>query len=57
VRAAALGAWVVTAIGGLVMLGIWLEHGGHRRQHGAGTRFPAKLIFGHFGLAAGGLLA
>jgi len=56
VRAAALGAWV-TAIGGLVMLGIWLEHGGHRRQHGAGTRFPAKLIFGHFGLAAGGLLA
>jgi len=24
---------------------------------GPAPRFPAKLIFGHFGLAAGGLLA
>ena len=53
---AALVVWIVTASGGLVMLGIWIKHGGLRHQHEGGTRFPVKLIFGHFGLAAAGLL-
>ena len=53
---AALVAWVVTALGGFVMLGRWVSQGGLRQQRGGATRFPASLVFSHFGLAAGGLV-
>ncbi|MBV8541128.1 MAG: hypothetical protein JO063_06615 [Pseudonocardiales bacterium] len=53
---AALVAWVVTALGGFVMLGRWVSQGGLRQQRGGVTRFPAGLVFSHFGLAAGGLV-
>ncbi len=50
----ALITWLVTAAGGLVMLGIWMARGGHRPD--SGTRLAPGLVFAHFGLAAGGLL-
>jgi hypothetical protein len=53
---AALVAWVVTALGGFVMLGKWISRGGLRQQGSGATRFPAGLVFSHFGLAAGGLV-
>ena len=53
---AALVAWVVTALGGFVMLARWITNGGLRQQHAGPTRFPAGLVFGHFGLAAAGLV-
>lgn len=52
---AALIAWIVTAGGGFVLLGTWIAKGGARRD-GPGSRFPAPLIFGHFLLAATGLV-
>jgi hypothetical protein len=48
---AALIAWVVTAGGGFVLLGTWLARGGSRS-----SRFSPTLIFGHFALAAAGLV-
>src|SRR5262245_1555483 len=51
---AALIFWILTAAGGFFMLGTWVSKGGHR-QPGNG-RFPPALIFGHFGLAAIGLI-
>ncbi|MCE3554099.1 hypothetical protein LWC33_21925 [Pseudonocardia sp. RS11V-5] len=51
---AALIAWVLAAVGGFVMLGRWVAHGG-LRSSGA-SRFPPGLILGHFGLAAAGLV-
>jgi hypothetical protein len=51
---AALITWVVTALGGFVLLGTWLSRGG-LRERGA-SRFPPALILGHFLLAAGGLV-
>jgi len=54
---AALIAWVVTALGGFYLLGTWIQHGGHRRTAGASnSSFPPGLIFGHFALAAIGLV-
>ena len=53
---AALVAWVVTALGGFVMLARWISSGGLRQQHDGTTRFPAGMVFGHFGLAAAGLV-
>jgi hypothetical protein len=52
---AALVAWVLTATGGFVMLGRWIGGGGLRQQRDA-TAFPPALVFGHFGLAAAGLV-
>lgn len=51
---AALITWVITAGLGFFMLGTWISNGGARNQ--ALTRFPAPLVFGHFGLAAAGLV-
>ena len=51
---AALVTWVLTAGGGFVMLGIWLSRGGVRRP--GTSRFPPALVFGHFALAALGLI-
>jgi hypothetical protein len=53
---AALIAWLVTALGGFYLLGKWLARGGARQQHGGPSRFPAPVIFGHFLLAAAGLI-
>jgi hypothetical protein len=54
---AALIAWVVTALGGFYMLGTWLSRGGLRQQQSGTSRLPAPVIFGHFALAALGLVA
>jgi hypothetical protein len=51
---AALIAWLVTATGGFGLLGTWVAKGGHRP--GSGTRLAPGLVFGHFGLAAIGLV-
>jgi hypothetical protein len=53
---AALLAWVVTALGGFILLTRWLARGGLRQQQSRTTRFPAPLVFGHFLLAAAGLV-
>ena len=53
---AALILWVVTALGGFVMLGIWIQHGGHRQQQPGSSRLPVPVVFGHFLLAAAGLV-
>jgi hypothetical protein len=49
---AALVTWVVTALFGFVMLLGYVRRGGPRQQQG----IPAPLLFGHFLLAAGGLV-
>jgi hypothetical protein len=51
---AALIAWIVTALGGFYLLATWIRKGGHRPAEG--SRFPPALIFGHFTLAAAGLV-
>jgi hypothetical protein len=51
---AALITWLVTAVGGFVMLGLWVSRGGHRP--GSGTRLSPGLVFTHFALAALGLV-
>ena len=50
---AALVAWGVTALGGFVLLGRWLQAGG---QKPGASRLPAPVVFGHFLLAAAGLV-
>jgi manganese efflux pump family protein len=51
---AALIAWIITAGGGFFLLATWIRGGGHRQP--GSSRFPPALIFGHFGLAAIGLV-
>jgi len=53
---AALIAWVVTAGGGFVLLGIWLSRGGMRQEREPGRRIRPPLILSHFLLAATGLV-
>jgi hypothetical protein len=53
---AALITWVITALGGLYMLGIWIQRGGVRQQQTGTSRLPAPVVFGHFALAAVGLV-
>jgi hypothetical protein len=53
---AALIAWVVTALGGFVLLAIWLGRGGMRQGREPGSRIRPPLILGHFLLAATGLV-
>jgi hypothetical protein len=53
---AALIAWLVTAAGGFVLLGTWIAKGGHRPDAVPPSRFPPALVFGHFLLAALGLV-
>ena len=52
---AALILWILTAGGGFVLLATWLAKGGARRD-GPPSHFPKPLIFGHFLLAATGLV-
>ncbi|MEU5364040.1 hypothetical protein ABZ354_11200 [Streptomyces sp. NPDC005925] len=49
---AALITWVITALGGFYMLGTWMSRGGAR----GGSRLPVPVVFGHFALAAIGLV-
>lgn len=51
---AALIAWVITAVGGFVLLGTWVARGGPRAPRT--SHFPPALIFGHFALAVVGLV-
>jgi hypothetical protein len=53
---AALIVWLLTAVGGFVLLGTWIVKGGHRADTGRPSRFPPGLVFGHFLLAAAGLV-
>ncbi|WP_067796284.1 hypothetical protein [Actinomadura formosensis] len=50
---AALATWLITALGGFYMLGTWIARGGVR---GGTSRLPVPVIFGHFLLAAAGLV-
>jgi len=50
----ALVAWILTAGGGFYMLAKWIGGGGHRRP--GTTKFPPPVVFGHFLLAAVGLV-
>ena len=49
---AALITWIITAGFGFYMLSVWLRNGGHR----TGSHFAPPMVFGHFLLAAGGLV-
>jgi hypothetical protein len=53
---AALGAWILAAGSGSYVLGAWIAHGGIRRLRAGAGGLPPVVIFGHFGLAAAGLL-
>ncbi|WP_329416416.1 hypothetical protein OG802_32770 [Streptomyces sp. NBC_00704] len=53
---AALITWVVTALGGFYLLGTWIRRGGVRQQQSGTSRLPALVLFGHFALAAIGLV-
>ena len=46
--------WLLTAGGGFLLLATWIRNGGTRRA--GASRFPPALIFGHFALAAAGLI-
>lgn len=51
---AALVAWLLTAAGGFYLLATWIAKGGVRAPRT--SHFPPGLIFGHFALAAVGLI-
>jgi hypothetical protein len=53
---AALVLWVITALGGFGLLGLWLSRGGMRQSAQPGRRIRPPLIFGHMLLAATGLV-
>ena len=53
---AALITWVLTALGGFVMLGIWLPTAACAHARDRSSAFPAGVLFGHFLLAAVGLV-
>ncbi len=53
---AALITWVITALGGFALLGIWLQRGGLSQADKPGRRIRPPLIFGHMTLAATGLV-
>jgi hypothetical protein len=53
---AALISWIVTALGGFVLLGLWVQNGGMASARQSGRRIKPPLIFSHFGLAAIGLV-
>lgn len=52
---AALITWVLTAGGGIVLLGLWLRGGG-MKPSAERARIRPPLILGHFALAAAGLV-
>jgi hypothetical protein len=54
VDAAAFAAWLLTALGGFVLFATWFSGEGARAGD---SRFAPRVVFGHLGLAAVGLLA
>jgi hypothetical protein len=50
----ALVTWLITALGGFYMLGTWISRGG--LAEGSTSRLPKPVLFGHFLLAAAGLV-
>jgi hypothetical protein len=52
---AALVAWLITAGSGAYVLVTWTSHGGSLRPGAGAAGSPPTVIFGHFGLALGGL--
>lgn len=50
----ALVTWLIAALGGFYLIGTWIARGGARS--GGTTRFPTVVPFGHFLLAAAGLV-
>jgi uncharacterized membrane protein SirB2 len=53
---AALILWVITALGGFGLLGMWLQRGGMQQAQQPGRRIRPPLIFTHLLLAATGLV-
>jgi flagellar basal body-associated protein FliL len=53
---AALISWIVTALGGFVLLTLWVQNGGMAASREPDRRIKPPLIFTHFGLAATGLV-
>lgn len=51
---AALILWLLTAAGGFVLLGTWIAKGGTRQPNS--SHLPVPVVFGHFLLAAAGLV-
>jgi hypothetical protein len=51
----ALITWIVTALGGIYLLAIWLIEYDPDFQRAAATRLPVPVISGHVLLAVGGL--
>lgn len=51
---AALITWLLTAVGGLYMVGVWMFRGGLGRPRA--TRLPPEVVFGHVSYAAAGLI-
>jgi hypothetical protein len=52
----ALIAWLLTAVGGFILLSIWLARGGMQGAREPGSRIRPGLILSHFALAATGLV-
>jgi len=55
-KGAALALWVMTALGGLTMAGMWLANGGPTQHRDGHSRISAKRIGLHVSLAATGLV-
>jgi len=53
---AALFTWMITILGGLILLVIWIIEYDHEFQSAAATRLPVPVISAHALLAMGGLL-
>ncbi|MEU1550315.1 hypothetical protein [Nocardia sp. NPDC005745] len=51
---ASLILWLLTAVGGFVLLGTWIARGGARQPNS--SHLPAPVVFGHFLLAVAGLI-
>lgn len=51
---ASLILWILTASGGAYMLARWVRGGGHRES--TSSSLPPVAVFGHFVLAAAGLV-
>ena len=52
----ALIVWVITALGGFGLLGVWLRRGGIEQPAQPGRRIRPPLILTHMVLAAAGLV-
>ena len=53
---AALFTWMITILGGLILLVIWIIEYDREFQSAAATRLPVPVISAHALLAMGGLL-